>query len=726
MKDNIKLFVTVALALTIALAIGVSLIGFAQAQDSGDTSITGSYDYSNEELDYTIDGNPFTDPYNSRHLERNNTYDDTSGDYPGMGQYTFQQNGSYMYPTFGDILEYHTLDNDYEVSSRNFQNSMQPLDGTFAEGGLITGLVWSDNGNKFTVLGTEGLIGMLVQYEVDTPYSLSGSPQQVGSYQLIDDRLYGLEWVDNGNTILTYDAETQEVWAVDCANAYNITDCTDEQYETSGNPQTVRGFDVNSDASEAYLTTRDSDTILEYDFDNNYRLSNQEEIQLDNQFEWFQWSENGRILVTEQSDTATQSSAAIGYSIPKGTIDTWLVDSNGEEISETRSETDTATGSIQYNTSTYQQVSVNYQNNVIEELNAQSDPISIYGDGEISIREEQTNNLITDPVNVTAYGGESGIYSLDTTDGTIDITNLPDQSYTFAVSSNSYYQRVRYIDSLGNADNLYLLDNSTDVVTSQFSLEDRTGTYDQDSRLVIRRSISGNGNNWETIISDSFGSEGLTVDLEQNVRYRLYVGSDTQTQLIGPYRASISETVTVSPSSGEIDVNQGDYWSAGAQYNNQEVDVRFVDPTGETDSVSVTIYQRGNESNVLVSNDEYINPSELMLEYPVSNQYNDSNWLVELTVTRGSETYTTSFNVGPTANIVPTELDDFWRKLFAVLLMLCFGLVFSALNKAVGSIIYACIGGLFYWIGLLEGLTTAGLIVAYFFIVIVYNIYMKT
>lgn len=722
MEDKYKQYITIVIAWVIILAVGVSLVGFTGAQETGEGSASIEYDYDNTQINYELNGELF-EPYRMQALSEPESSGFTQAD--GSTDATHIQwanSGSILYWSNGegtiyqlDVSESYNLDTLTSIDSTTVPSATgsDPID-DFQIGNDGQELYYSIAGNRSlfqTSFGTAydiNTIGPTNDHSDILPFGAGDT----FTFEIVNDGqrfyVFGLgqtETVYYGNMSTSWDISTLPIGLdytyIDIGPVYDI------EYIDDG---------------QAIVDSAMYNGLTKISFSSDFSSISAEYTKDVGSMDSFTWSDSGQVLFTSRSDTGTD---LVLDKYDANEYSATIENEEGEEIKSIDSIEQT--GNITYSPEVTQYGIQLYWNAVTDtSYSGSSDTIDIYINNEMSIRNEQTNNLITDVVNVTAYGEDSGIYSLDTSSGTIDITDLPGQSYTFVVSADGYTQRVRYVDQLGTVENLYLLDNSTSRVTTQFSLEDRTGTYDQDSRLVIRRSIPGDGNDWETIISDQFGTGGLTVELEEDIRYRLYVETNTQMQLIGSYTATLPETVTISPSSGEIDVGGGEYWSAGANYGEQDLDVRFVDPTEETDSVNVTIYERGNESNVLVSGDSYTNPSELQLEYAVSDQYNESNWIVELTVERGAETYTTSFNVGPTADIVPTELDSFWRKIFGVMLMLTFGMIFSIRNKAVGSIVYACVGGMLYWIGLLEGLTTGGLIVGYFFIVIIYNIYLKS
>lgn len=355
---------------------------------------------------------------------------------------------------------------------------------------------------------------------------------------------------------------------------------------------------------------------------------------------------------------------------------------------------------------------------------------SYQGPSNVSVYSEENNTQLLTGTNVEAelYGENGQIYTRNTTTGEFSIASLPEQTYFVQVSANGYESRTTYIDNVYESHSVYLLDNATQTITAQFVLEDTTGTYTTDARLVLERPISNNGDSsYETIVYDTFGTEGITTQLEQGIRYRLSIERENgERQLLGPYRAEISETVTVSPSSGVISIDSQGTWAAGASYSDQNVIARFV--TGETDvsSVSITVHERGNESNTLVVDDTYTNVDDLQVSYAVPQQYNESSWRVEIDVSSNDQTESVSYLVGPSPNVVPAKLDPLWRQIIAVAILISFGMGFSVLNKAVGGISVAVVGGILFWVGWLEGATVGAAITLYLFLAVMYAVFEKT
>jgi len=114
-----------------------------------------------------------------------------------------------------------------------------------------------------------------------------------------------------------------------------------------------------------------------------------------------------------------------------------------------------------------------------------------------------------------------------------------------------------YVSNIYEQQAIYLLNTSeVQTVTNRFVLDDSTGQFGSSSVLKIQRTVEINGTQtWRTVTADQFGVEGVTATLEEGVRYRIIVrNEDGYEELVGPYRAEVTEQVQVSPSSASIDL----------------------------------------------------------------------------------------------------------------------------------------------------------------------------
>lgn len=348
--------------------------------------------------------------------------------------------------------------------------------------------------------------------------------------------------------------------------------------------------------------------------------------------------------------------------------------------------------------------------------------------GDLYIRNEtNASQLVTDPVDVTVRFQNGTIISERTTDtGVIDMSGIGSEAFTVNIeASQDYYQRTVYFESLIGNRSVYLLNQNRTAHEARFQLEDPTGQYDSSTILYVRKAINQSGTlSYRTIYADRFGAEGVTADLESGERYRLLLRSDDGTlQEVGPYRADVSETVTVTPGSPTIDLGEyTDGWAANAELDGQTLEVRYSDPEQTTQQVTLFIHEKGNPSNQLAPNSTYYDLGSLSTQYALTQNESELTWVVVFDVERESGEFTTQREVSNMADLVPS-FSDRWRLFIALGILFMASGVFSVLNRGVGAVVTAVTGGLLYWTGWLSGATAAAGVVIALFIAVLYNIY---
>jgi hypothetical protein len=312
---------------------------------------------------------------------------------------------------------------------------------------------------------------------------------------------------------------------------------------------------------------------------------------------------------------------------------------------------------------------------------------------------------------------DDAVFERQASNGKINMTGLP-VSETFFVEVNptdeNFTARTILIDSIYTQQSAYVLNTSAvDTVENRFRLNDPTGNYDSESVLFIQRPINVSGNTqYQTIVSDRFGVEGVTSTLQQGVRYQLRVSSETAEQDIGPFRADVSETVTVEPGTPTIPLSNSSVF--GPAYNvrldNDTLSYRYADPEENTDILTVYIYERGNKSNQLAPNQTYTNLGNASALVGLSGDEIDTEWVVLFDVKRGSDSYQITTVVGNQKSLGP-PIDSNWTLMIGIGVLLLFAGTFSVLNAGVGAVLVSLIGGLLWYLGFL-GAATSGIAVA--------------
>jgi len=347
---------------------------------------------------------------------------------------------------------------------------------------------------------------------------------------------------------------------------------------------------------------------------------------------------------------------------------------------------------------------------------------------ELEIRNETNpSELITDPINATVrfYGPEQ-VYERQTDTGTLNLTGLPiTQPLVVEVEASADYTgRTVYFNEgdIYEQQTVYLLNNSLETVAARFTLNDPTGTYDENSVLYISRPINDSGTiTWQTIHADQFGVEGVTADLQSDQRYRLRItdADGGTSQDLGPYRTDVSETVEITPASPGVSFDtKTDGIEFGAELDNTTLTWSYADLEGETDELTVWIHERGNPDNQLVANETYLNVQNASGQTFLTVNESEKEWAVNFVVddNGGENTYQTVVTKRP--GLVPDGLADSYRKIIAIGSLLLFAGALSVLNVGVGAIVFGVAAGLLWFTGWLGGVTSGVAIVAYMLVAV--------
>lgn len=334
-----------------------------------------------------------------------------------------------------------------------------------------------------------------------------------------------------------------------------------------------------------------------------------------------------------------------------------------------------------------------------------------------TIRNELNHSeIVDDPVNSTVvFFGTDETYERFTTDGTINMTNLPvNQDFIVEVqpSDGNWTDRVVYVNSIYEQQSAYVLNTSeTSTIQARFTLNDQTGQYDSSSVLKIQRSINISGNQvWQTVHADEFGVEGVQATLDEGVRHRIVIrDEDGNEQVVGPYRAEQSEEVVVEPGAASIDLGEFiDGVGTNAEMDGQTVEYRFSSPNEEVDELTVTIHRKNDESDVLYQQ-SYFNIKNASDSFSISQNESERRYIVKYEYSIDGEDYTITDEIGNQPELF-SALGSNWQAIIGVGSLFLLAGAFSVLNATVGAVVVALMGGILWWIGLF-GTATTGIFV---------------
>jgi hypothetical protein len=242
--------------------------------------------------------------------------------------------------------------------------------------------------------------------------------------------------------------------------------------------------------------------------------------------------------------------------------------------------------------------------------------------GNLELRFESTGALINNrSVTVTFFDdSQQQVGIRNTSTGLVSLSSLTDPAPLVAVAeAPGLFGRRIVLDDL-TGDTLFLLDDAkaeNQVVVQEFEIRDNTGRFSgPDTQFSIKRSVALPGEKNDiplrVLASDILGADSrFGIALETDTRYRIQVeNGDGDVRDLGPHFVTSEGVVVVEI--GEIQFEREDRttFSAGASATVTgdngdglpitEVKFSYSDPANLTTRVDVRIYNRSNESEVIV------------------------------------------------------------------------------------------------------------------------------
>jgi len=347
--------------------------------------------------------------------------------------------------------------------------------------------------------------------------------------------------------------------------------------------------------------------------------------------------------------------------------------------------------------------------------------------GNLEIRFENSGELVNNR-NVTVRffdDSDQRLATRNTTTGIIDLGSVNDEVPLVAVAeADGLFTRRIVLEDLGG-DTLFLLDEDkadNQVVINEFDIADNTGQFSNDVRFRIKRAtpLPGETDNipLRVIGEDLLGADGrFGIALESDVRYRIQIeNSEGDVRDLGPHFAVSEGPVRIEIGEVSFDRPDGETFQADASLTDVEGDsdaeklsFEFVDGAQFTDSVSLKIYKRSNESNVLV--DKTFGPvtgnafGEFLFSETLTGNQTGKTWVVEYEAARNG-TQDGLFTVSATGGGLGIPLDQGLQQVLGVGMVIVIGGLFSTRNAAVGAIVVPLAAGTLWFLGFLSGATT--------------------
>lgn len=299
-------------------------------------------------------------------------------------------------------------------------------------------------------------------------------------------------------------------------------------------------------------------------------------------------------------------------------------------------------------------------------------------------------------VEVTFFedGGEQ-IVTRTTSNGTLNMTGLNVGSeFIVRVEASDYYDRTIVVDSIHQQQSVYLLHKNVTTVENRFVLDDLTGQFGDETQVIIQRPLTINGTtSYKRVVGADFGVTGHTTNLEKGIRYRILVESESTQRVIGSYTANTNGSITLEV--GEIVYPKPD--SDGVAFAAEEIEenaqelirVRYNDTADLTEKLTISIYERGNKSNVLTSYSQ-TDVQTVVIKEPVAN--NETSYVVNVTAIRGDTTFAVTYPIGGNYG-VPLPIDGTWLGTISMVFLVFTTALYQSRLATVGSIIVVFTAG---------------------------------
>ena len=344
------------------------------------------------------------------------------------------------------------------------------------------------------------------------------------------------------------------------------------------------------------------------------------------------------------------------------------------------------------------------------------------------------NTLITNTTEVEFYG-ENEVYTKNTSDGTLNLTGLPEQDYVLEsdVDGTKYYDGTQYILNPFDNATVYHLNTNTSTVQSRFTIRDQTGVFKSGTVVQVQRYIETSGRLlYTTVTADRVGNEGFTTRLEAGQRYRIRIIDEEREnfQVVGPYRADVSETVTLEPGDPSVNVgNFSDGWQASVEQidvtsSGTKYEITYVDSETATDSLEYYLQVNYYDGSSTRTPSRFaVNLGSLTNTITLSNDTQKANVILKLKITRYSETFDATRQVArQRTNAVPVNLNDGLLQILSGLLLLLTAGLFSQDNHRTGAVVIVALAGVLWVLSLLGGMVTGSVLITAALIAILYKL----
>lgn len=331
-------------------------------------------------------------------------------------------------------------------------------------------------------------------------------------------------------------------------------------------------------------------------------------------------------------------------------------------------------------------------------------------------------------VTVEFIGQDSGdVFTRQTNTGRVDMRGLPvDEPFIVRAEAEDFETSRIRLESLLQQNEVFLLPSSADAVEIAFQLRDNTGQFPAETTVISIEQILTQNNTtaFKRVEADEFGaSPSRTFSLEQGARFRIRLqNAEGDVRELGSVTADRAKTVPLEVGQLEFGVSDTrDRYQANATRSNNTLRFVYQDPASETDSIEVRIVQSDNSSNVVATSSAGQTDS-FRFTHQLQQQNQNESYIALFELSRGGEVVDGSRTFGSQQFGLETGLDDGWKQIFSVALLIVVGGLFSVANARIGALIVPGMAGVLFYIGWLSGVASGGAVVVALSLGAAYNI----
>jgi hypothetical protein len=335
---------------------------------------------------------------------------------------------------------------------------------------------------------------------------------------------------------------------------------------------------------------------------------------------------------------------------------------------------------------------------------------------------------LTQSTQLTVLSQESDYRSqTSVTDATVDLAGVPNEKVRLQIDSDGYANRTVVLSDPAQNVTTHLvplpnstLDGRNRTFVQQYALDDQTGEFPvADTRLIVQDHFNGS---WRTVAAHEFGAENLALPvLQNNETYRLRVVSDGEVRELGVQRGNIRYADVVLDLTVEsLDADYGSIPDQGYEWNATLANINSTDPqveytyfTGsatEAKGFDLRVYERGNESNVILAQD-YGLVRNLSVIIPLTDAQAQQEYVVEWSASVEGETVSGQRIIGPDRANINLNIDQTWLATLSAGGLIIMAGFFGGVRSEIGAIVIPLVAGVLWYLGWLPVWVGGGAIV---------------